>query len=117
VVIVSVYYRLDSLGFLASPDFVDNPEFGDLNAGFRDQIQGLKWVKQYINAFGGDPDKVTINGESAGGSSVELHLIANEGEKLFSGAISQSVFRTPVPTPDQQKVCYSLFIEVPIHHM
>jgi carboxylesterase type B len=104
VVIVSIYYRLDSLGFLASPDFVDNPELGDLNAGFQDQIQGLRWVKQYISAFGGDPDKVTIDGESAGGSSVELHLVANEGEKLFSGAIAQSVYRIPVPLPSQQQV-------------
>lgn len=104
--IVSVYYRLNSFGFLTSPEFTTNPKLGDLNAGFQDQTQGLKWIKQYISAFGGDPNRVIINGESAGGSSVELHLIANEAEKLFSGAIAQSVYRAPVPLPGQQKVAF-----------
>ena len=103
VVIVSVYYRLSSFGFLTTPAFVDTAN-GDFNAGFLDQIQALKWVKENIRSFGGNPRKVTINGESAGGSSVELHLVANEGERLFSQAIAQSVYRTPLPTPEQQKV-------------
>ncbi|KAG1804994.1 Alpha/Beta hydrolase protein [Suillus plorans] len=102
VIIVSVYYRLDSFGFLATPEFA-NSTYGDFNAGFKDQTQALKWVKSYISKFGGDPTKVTINGQSAGSSSVELHMIANEGEQLFSGAIAQSVFRTPLPTPEQQQ--------------
>jgi carboxylesterase type B len=100
---VSVYYRLSSFGFLSIPEFSDSA-LGDHNAGFQDQIQALKWVKQNIASFGGNPNKVTINGESAGGSSVELHLVANTGEKLFSGAIAQSVFRAPLPTPEEQKV-------------
>lgn len=104
VIILSVYYRLDSFGFLTTPEFAD-ATYGDFNAGFKDQIQALKWVKSYISKFGGDPTKVTINGQSAGGSSVELHMIANEGEQLFSGAIAQSVFRSPLPTPEQQQVC------------
>lgn len=108
VVIVSVYYRLDSFGFLATPEF-RNPVFGDFNAGFKDQIQALTWVKTHIDAFGGDPNKVTINGESAGGSSVELHLVANIQRQLFSGAIAQSVYRTPLVTPEQQKVRLSAF--------
>lgn len=104
VVIVSVYYRLDSFGFLASPDFSSDSSLGDFNAGFLDQTQALKWVKQYIGAFGGDPNQVTINGQSAGASSVELHLVATVGEQLFSKAITQSVFRIPLPLPAQQKV-------------
>lgn len=104
VVVVSVYYRLSSFGFLATPAFSSSAN-GDLNAGFLDQIQALKWVQANIASFGGDPKRVTINGESAGGSSVELHLVANEGEKLFSAAIAQSVYRTPLPTPAQQEVC------------
>ncbi|EPQ51911.1 alpha/beta-hydrolase [Gloeophyllum trabeum ATCC 11539] len=72
------------------------------NVGFLDQIQALKWISQYIDTFRGDPTKVTINGESAGGSAVELHLIANEGGKpLFSGAIAQSVYRFPLVPPEQ----------------
>ncbi|KAH9481822.1 Acetylcholinesterase [Psilocybe cubensis] len=108
VVIVSVYYRLSSFGFLASPAMRD-PAVGDLNAGFLDQIQALKWVKENIASFGGNPDMVTINGESAGGSSTELHLVANEGEKLFNAAIAQSVYRTPLPTPEQQEPLFNFY--------
>lgn len=106
VVIVSVYYRLSSFGFLAHPSFKNDPSLGDLNAGFLDQVQALKWVNEHIASFGGDPKKVTINGESAGGASVELHLVANAGaeKRLFRGAIAQSVYRIPLPLPEQQKV-------------
>ncbi|KAI8990740.1 alpha/beta-hydrolase [Trametes punicea] len=108
VVIVSVYYRLDSFGFLAVPELSDS-SLGDLNVGFQDQVQALKWVQKHIDAFGGDPSKVTINGESAGGSSVELHLVAHEGQKLFSQAIAQSVYRAPVPTPEQQRPLFDFY--------
>jgi carboxylesterase type B len=99
-----VYYRLTIFGFLAHPALSD-PKLGSLNAGFMDQIQALRWVQSHITAFGGDPGKVTINGQSAGASSVELHLVANEGKSpLFTGAIAQSVFRITLPTPEQQMV-------------
>ena len=100
---MSVYYRLDSFGFLATPEFTD-PTYGDFNAGFQDQLQALRWVNQYISAFGGDPNRVTINGQSAGGSSVVLHMVANQGQRLFHGAIAQSIFRTPLPTPEEKQV-------------
>ncbi|KAF9224779.1 alpha/beta-hydrolase [Gyrodon lividus] len=108
VIIISVYYRLDSFGFLATPEFRDRT-YADFNVGFEDQIQALKWVKQYISAFGGDPNRVTINGQSAGGSSVELHMVAHEGEQLFHGAIAQSVYRTPLPTPEQQQPLFEFY--------
>lgn len=98
-----MYYRLSSFGFLATPEFND-PSIGDFNAGFLDQVQALKWVKRNIASFGGDPAKVTINGESAGGGSVELHLIAHEEQNLFSGAIAQSVYRAPLPPPESKQV-------------
>ncbi|OCH92743.1 alpha/beta-hydrolase [Obba rivulosa] len=109
VVIVSVYYRLDSFGFLSHPAFQNDSSLGDLNAGFNDQTQALKWIKQYIGAFGGNPSKVTINGQSAGASSVELHLVAKGNEQLFSGAIAQSVFRTPVPSPAVQEPLFNFY--------
>lgn len=99
VIIASVYYRLDSFGFLAGPS-----SDVDLNAGFQDQIQALRWVQEHISAFGGDPRRVTIDGESAGGSSIELHLVSPASRGLFAQAILQSVYRTPVPAPAQQKV-------------
>ncbi|KAI0672409.1 alpha/beta-hydrolase [Trametes maxima] len=108
VVVVSVYYRLNSFGFLAAPE-LGNRAIGDLNAGFQDQIQALKWVQEHIRAFGGDPDRVTIDGQSAGGASIELHLVAHEGEKLFSQAIAQSVYRTPVPTSEQQQPLFDYY--------
>jgi carboxylesterase type B len=112
VVIVSVYYRLDSFGFLAHPSFSNSASGSstkpaDLNAGFLDQVASLQWVHDHIAAFGGDPARVTINGESAGGSSVVLHMVGNSASKLkqlFSGAIAQSIYRTPLATPAQMEV-------------
>jgi len=94
VIIVFVYYRLGFFGFLATQEFSD-PTYGDFNAGFSDQIQALE---SYIGKFGGDPTKVTINGQSAGASP----MIADERAQLFSGAITQRI--QDAPTPNQQHV-------------
>ncbi|KAF8824730.1 hypothetical protein HHX47_DHR7000131 [Lentinula edodes] len=109
VVIASVYYRLDSFGFLNIPEFSD-PTNGDFNAGFLDQTESLRWIKAHISAFGGDSNKVTINGQSAGAASVELHLVANQ-ELLFSGAIAQSVGRSPVEMPENQVPVFNFYAE------
>ncbi|KAF9449740.1 alpha/beta-hydrolase [Macrolepiota fuliginosa MF-IS2] len=112
VIIVTIYYRLSAFGFLAIPEFITNPTLGDLNAGFLDQIKALKWVKRHIGKFGGDPNKVTIDGQSAGATSVEWHLIvgATGGEVLFRGAIAQSVYRAPVPNAEQQQPLFDAFV-------
>ncbi|KAG8731477.1 hypothetical protein FRC12_019711, partial [Ceratobasidium sp. 428] len=80
-VAVSIYYRLSALGFLASPDQPgkgvhagSDPELL-LNAGIHDQRLALKWVQKHIHAFGGDPGRVTIMGQSAGAASIGLHLV------------------------------------------
>lgn len=81
---VSIQYRLGAFGFLASDEV---HEFGALNVGIRDQALALQWVQDHIALFGGDPRKVTISGESAGGGSVMLHAMAFGGElgtSLFS---------------------------------
>ena len=89
VVVVSVGYRLGALGFAAHPDLTD--ESGACgNWGLLDQRSAMAWVQQHIAAFGGDPDRVTIMGESAGGSAVALHLCASTGHGLFHRAILQS---------------------------
>ncbi|KAF9007485.1 Alpha/Beta hydrolase protein [Cyathus striatus] len=104
---VNVAYRLSSLGWLSSPAFKE-----DANAGFQDQIMALKWIQAHIDKVGGDKKKVTISGESAGGEAVIMHLVSGESGKkgLFSGAIAQSVYRTPMPTNDLNMPMYEFFV-------
>ncbi|RHZ45901.1 carboxylesterase/lipase family protein [Aspergillus thermomutatus] len=86
---VSLNYRLSAWGFLSSQEVIDS---GNTNLGLRDQRLALRWIQENIAAFGGDPAKVTIWGESAGGMSVGYHLTAYEGrdDGLFRGAIMES---------------------------
>ncbi|MGE4568810.1 MAG: carboxylesterase/lipase family protein [Bacteroidales bacterium] len=91
VVLVSIAYRVGQLGFLAHPELsAENPQGVSGNYGLLDQIAGLQWVKKNIAAFGGDPDKVTIFGESAGAISVSMLCASPLAKGLFRGAISQS---------------------------
>jgi len=89
VVFVSINYRLGSLGFLDLTS-VDPAESGSGNVGLLDQVAALEWVRDNIAAFGGDPDNVTIFGESAGAMSVSLLLTVARARGLFHKAISQS---------------------------
>ncbi|KAK6517398.1 hypothetical protein TWF281_004055 [Arthrobotrys megalospora] len=86
---ITINYRLSGWGFLASAE-VEGTQ--NLNVGLKDQRLAMHWVKENIKAFGGDPDKVTIFGESAGGASVGFQQIAFNGRNdgLFRGAIQQS---------------------------
>ncbi len=91
VIVVSIAYRVGKLGFLAHPELSrENPNNVSGNYGLLDQIAGLQWVQNNIEAFGGDPDKVTIFGESAGGISVSMLCASPLAKGLFRGAISQS---------------------------
>tara|TARA_R110000868_G_scaffold14075_7_gene65747 strand:+ start:8745 stop:10316 length:1572 start_codon:yes stop_codon:yes gene_type:complete len=91
VVLVSIAYRVGQIGFLAHPELsIENPDKVSGNYGILDQIAGLQWVKENIAAFGGDPEKVTIFGESAGGISVSMLCASPLAKGLFQGAISQS---------------------------
>lgn len=91
VILVSIAYRVGQLGFLAHPELsAENPNKVSGNYGLLDQIAGLEWIKKNIAAFGGDPDKVTIFGESAGGISVSMLCASPLAKGLFQGAISQS---------------------------
>jgi para-nitrobenzyl esterase len=91
VVLVSLNYRLGALGFLAHPDLsAESPRGVSGNYGLFDQIAALHWVKRNIKAFGGDPNKVTIFGESAGGTSVSALCSSPLAKGLFAGAIMQS---------------------------
>ncbi|MEX5721034.1 carboxylesterase/lipase family protein [Geodermatophilus maliterrae] len=91
VVVVTINYRLGPLGFLAQDDLSrDNGAVGSGSAGLLDQQAALRWVERNAAAFGGDPDRVTVFGESAGGSSVCAQLAAPGAAGLFDRAIPQS---------------------------
>jgi para-nitrobenzyl esterase len=90
VVLVSVAYRLGVFGFLAHPELSRESGKGSGNYGLLDQIAGLKWVKANIARFGGDPSRVTIFGESAGGISVSMLSASPAAHGLFQRAISES---------------------------
>lgn len=93
VIVVTINYRLGSLGYFAHPALTkesNNDSSG--NYGTLDQIHALKWVKENIEAFGGDPDNVTIFGESAGGHSVRQLMSTPLSKGLFHKAIAQSSY-------------------------
>jgi para-nitrobenzyl esterase len=89
-VFVTINYRLGALGFLAHPALADRPGGAAGNYGLMDQQAALRWVRHNIGAFGGDPDNVTIAGQSAGGLSVLAHLVSPGSRGLFQRAIVQS---------------------------
>lgn len=91
VILISIAYRVGQLGFMAHPELSkENPSNISGNYGILDMIAGLKWIKENIHAFGGDPNKVTIFGESAGGIAVSMLCASPQAKGLFQGAISQS---------------------------
>lgn len=91
VVVVSINYRLDALGFLVLPELsVEDPHGSTGNYGLLDTIRALEWVRDNISAFGGDPGNVTIFGESAGGLSVCTLLASAPAQGLFHKAIIES---------------------------
>lgn len=89
VIAVSMNYRLGMWGFLQTPGVVAE---GSSNAGLLDQRLALQWVQENIAAFGGDPDRVVVWGESAGAQSIAYHLFSYGGRNdgLFRGAIMES---------------------------
>src|SRR5581483_9337638 len=89
-VVVTANYRLGAFGFLNLRDATDGRAPGTGSEGLADQIMALQWVHDNIAAFGGDPDNVTIFGESAGAMSVSALLTAKTARGLFHKAIAQS---------------------------
>jgi len=85
VIVVAIQYRVASLGFM----FFDTEDVPG-NAAMFDQLMALQWIKDNIGQFGGNPDNITIFGESAGGASVSLHLLSPLSRNLFNQAVMQS---------------------------
>jgi para-nitrobenzyl esterase len=91
IVAITVNYRLTVFGFLAHPELTkESPFKSSGNYGLMDQTAALRWVQQNIAAFGGDPKKVTIAGESAGSMSVSAQMASPIAKNLFAGAIGES---------------------------
>jgi len=91
IVFVSFNYRLGVFGFLAHPGLsAEDPHHASGNYALLDQIAALQWVKKNIRAFGGDPERVTIAGQSAGSASVNCLIASPLAKNLFQGAIAES---------------------------
>lgn len=85
VILVSIQYRLGPFGFFSTGDSKAPGNYGML-----DQVQALRWIKENIRSFGGDPSRVTLFGESSGGASVNLHLLSPLSKGLFHRIITES---------------------------
>jgi para-nitrobenzyl esterase len=103
VVVVTVNYRVGALGFLDLSSFPTSGRRFDSNIGLRDVLAALGWVRDNIAAFGGDPEKVTLFGESAGAGIVTSLLASRAAEGLFAGAIAQSSPATSVYDRDRAR--------------
>ena len=91
IVALTVNYRLNVFGFFAHPELTqESPHHASGNYGLLDQAAALQWVQQNISAFGGDPKRVTIAGESAGSISVSALMASPLSRALFAGAIGES---------------------------
>ncbi len=113
VILVTVNYRLGPLGFLAHPQLTAEQPESPSNFGSLDQQAGLRWVKRNIAAFGGDPDNITIAGQSAGGASVLSQLTCEDNypyiqkavimSGMFSNIYGQDHLITPAPLSVAEK--------------
>ncbi|KAI9151316.1 acetylcholinesterase [Paramyrothecium foliicola] len=110
VIFVAINYRLGALGFLAGPEVRTD---GALNAGLLDQRLALNWVQDNIYKFGGDPDRITVMGESAGGGSILFHMAAYGGHN-GSAPFSQAIIQSPAAPPKSAVVegSYAGFLKI-----
>ena len=109
IVTLTVNYRLNVFGFMAHPELTkESPHHASGNYGLMDQAAALQWVKKNIAAFGGDPSRVTIAGESAGSFSVSAQMINPQAKGLIAGAIGESGsllgLMAPAPLPVAEQI-------------
>ncbi|KAJ7340004.1 carotenoid ester lipase precursor [Mycena albidolilacea] len=110
VIIVALNYRVSAFGFLAGKEV---SEEGITNLGLRDQIFGLEWVQKHVAAFGGDPERVVVGGQSAGAISTGLLLLSNKrnSSHLFRGAFMASGSPGAAPTVADGQIQYDGLVE------
>lgn len=105
VIFVSFDYRTDILGFINLSEVEGGEKYKDTaNLGLLDEVAALKWIKENARAFGGDPDRITIFGESAGGGSVSALTIAPQAKGLFKRAIMQSGSTTNLLRTEEKSI-------------
>jgi len=111
MVVASLNYRVAALGFLYLDEF--GPEFaGSGNLALQDQAAGLAWIRNNVERFGGDPDQITLMGESAGSVSVMFHMMSPGSRGLFRRAIAQSGTVNLSRTPAQAAKTTQRFLEL-----
>ncbi|NQE90126.1 carboxylesterase/lipase family protein [Nocardia terpenica] len=111
VVVVSINYRLGAFGYVDFSEFSTTGRSFDSNLGLRDQVAALTWVRGNIAAFGGDPDNVTVFGESAGANAVLSLFATPAAAGLFRRGIAQSAPADWALSPDQARIFARLCIE------
>ncbi|MFD4266542.1 carboxylesterase/lipase family protein [Rhodococcus sp. NPDC058481] len=112
IVYVSLNYRLGPLGYLDFGEYSTPERPFDSNLGLRDQLAALQWVRRNIAAFGGDPDNVTLFGESSGANAVTTLMCVPAAEGLFAHAIAQSPPAASAYGPDREKAWAAEFLEI-----
>ncbi len=113
VICVTIGYRLGVFGFFHLSHLADGADYPDAqNLGLMDQLMGLKWVHNNIAAFGGDPDNVTIWGESAGAGSVTLLSLVEGSHEYFHRVIAQSGSPILTRSPEEAIECTNEMMEV-----
>ena len=105
IVVVTINYRVNAFGFLCHPEITAESPDAPANFGHLDQQAATRWVKRNIAAFGGDPDNITIGGQSAGGGSVMNQLTSPQNQGLFQRAIVESGLAATV-YPNKQHFGY-----------
>jgi para-nitrobenzyl esterase len=104
IVVVTMSYRLGIFGFFSHPELTaESPNHASGNYTLMDQSAALRWVKANIAAFGGDPKRVTIAGESAGSYAVSAQMASPQSKDLIAGAIGESGALFPTTTPTQSR--------------
>ena len=113
IIAVSIAYRLGVFGFFHLSHLPDGKDYPDAqNLGLMDQVMALKWIHENIAAFGGDPDNVTIFGESAGGASVSLLPLIKGSQKYFQKVIAQSGSPVFTRSTEQAIACTNEMMEM-----
>ena len=112
VIVVTIAYRLGVMGFLHLSHLPDGKDYQDSqNLGLLDQLKALKWVHENIAAFGGDPDNVTIFGESAGAASCSLQPLVPGSHQYFKRLIAESGSVNQTRSPEEGIACTNKLME------